>query len=57
MRTTPIGETTKTVSVPPGADEATMVLSLDAGISQTTATFETEDDETYGAYYDYVQRR
>lgn len=55
--TVTIGETTKSMSVSPGAAEATMVLNLDAGDSQMTATFETEDGKTYGAYYAYVRRK
>jgi hypothetical protein len=55
--TVTIGSETATIPVAAGADEATLVLELDQGDFEMTATFETEDGKTYGAYYAYVQRK
>lgn len=44
-------------TVPAGTHEAVFRLSLDAGQTRLTATFETEAGETIGAYYAYVEKR
>ncbi len=54
--TVSIGPKTQTTTVESGADDVTMRMNLKAGDFQLSATFDTDDATSYGAYYAYVRR-
>ncbi|MDG2220612.1 MAG: arylsulfatase [Rubripirellula sp.] len=51
-----IGDTSVVSKVEPGAQEVKFQLKLEAGKTKMEATFLTEDNEVFGAYYAYVEK-
>lgn len=52
-----IGDVEQSAKVDGSAKEAVFKMTLPAGKTRMTATFQTEDGEVYGAYYAYVLKK
>lgn len=52
-----VGKLKKEIAVNPGVEEVSIELSLPAGKTRMSATFETSVGEIFGAYYAYVEKK